>query len=168
VSCPPPLRWETLVAHRRRRAAEEPAAWPAALAHLRACAPCRRQALAADPTLVFQLQPEPEPFPEEAEDMRRRVAALRRAAGVVPPRRRFGAAGRVAAAAVLLLLALAQAPPRPSAETPPGGSLAALPAPADIHLLPVLEDLDRPQARVYELGSGDLRVVMIVDETLDV
>jgi hypothetical protein len=32
----------------------------------------------------------------------------------------------------------------------------------------VLEDLDRPDARVYQLGGDGVSVVMIVDETLDV
>lgn len=32
---------------------------------------------------------------------------------------------------------------------------------------PMIEDLNRPDARVYQLTEEDLAVVMIVDETLD-
>ena len=33
---------------------------------------------------------------------------------------------------------------------------------------PLIEAIDRPQARIYQLGEDDLSVVMIVDESLDV
>ena len=46
--------WPALTAHRRDRLADEPAAWREALAHLDGCTDCRRAALAADPTLLFQ------------------------------------------------------------------------------------------------------------------
>jgi hypothetical protein len=52
VSCPD---WTSLAAHRHQREGSEPAGWTEALAHLDGgCGLCRRQALAADPTLVFR------------------------------------------------------------------------------------------------------------------
>ena len=170
MSCPD---WEGLVAHRRQPSAAEPAAWPAAIGHLRGCAACRRRAFAADPTLVFQLTPEPVPRPAEVEAMRQGVAALRNATRLRPGGAGRGArgpaiaAGRAAAAAGLLLLALSQTPSGPSGEATAGGG-HPIAMPPELSLLPVVEDVNRPLARVYQLGSGDLEVVMIVDETLDV
>lgn len=52
MSCPD---WTSLAAHRHERDGFEPEGWSEALAHLDGgCALCRRQALAADPTLVFR------------------------------------------------------------------------------------------------------------------
>jgi len=117
--------WPALTAHRRDRLADEPAAWREALAHLDGCADCRRAALAADPTLLFQslaargsesAAREPrgafQELDEQAEvesalqaftAMRaaRRVAGLR--AGLL---RRAAGVGRWAAAAALAFVAL--------------------------------------------------------------
>jgi hypothetical protein len=102
--------------------------------------------------------------------MRQGVAALRGAARLARGGGRrgvLGAAIRGAAAAGLLLLALAQTPPPPAGEaTASGDATAAIPP--ELSLLPVVEDVNRPEARIYQIGSGDLEVVMIVDETLDV
>lgn len=52
MSCPD---WTSLATHRHEREGVEPAGWTEALAHLDGgCGLCRRQALAADPTLVFR------------------------------------------------------------------------------------------------------------------
>jgi hypothetical protein len=90
----------------------------------------------------------------------RRTAPLRRAARPVVP-------WRAAAAALLATVALAQAPAAKLART----AVAAAPAvelPSELSLQPIVEDTDRPSARVYQLTGQDLAVVMIVDETLDV
>ena len=34
--------------------------------------------------------------------------------------------------------------------------------------MPLLEDLNRPDARIYQIDGGNMWVVMIVDEKLDV
>lgn len=81
MSCP---NWKGLTAWRRERDGVEPAGYREALAHLDAgCTLCRRQALAADPTLMFRAVPVME-IPEahevdEVEAMRQAVAAMRTA-----------------------------------------------------------------------------------------
>jgi hypothetical protein len=84
VSCPD---WIALTAHRRERNAPEPAGWTEALAHFDGgCKLCRRQSLAADPTLVFRrLAAVPAVTMTEAEErsevesVRTAVAAMRTA-----------------------------------------------------------------------------------------
>lgn len=151
-----------------------------ALAHLESCVPCRRAVLASDPSLVFSLGSAgstSEVGEGEVERMRVGVAALRRARG-----HRAGVSGlvaglRSAAAAALLAVALVssdgvgRAPARS-----PGGSAkletgSATPFSRVAGTEPagssVLENLDRPLARVYQLTEEDLSLVMIVDETLE-
>ena len=105
-SCPD---WTALVALRDREDAE-PAGWAAAVAHLDACPRCRREAMAADPLLVFRRLPVAE-MPEaveqaEAESMRQAVAAMRTAKRL-ESRRSFAGWRRWAAAAVLTVASLA-------------------------------------------------------------
>ncbi|MES1241821.1 MAG: hypothetical protein ABUT39_09405 [Acidobacteriota bacterium] len=84
MSCPD---WTALTAHRRDRDAIEPAGWSEALAHLDGgCSLCRRQALAADPTLVFRrlaavpaVSMTPVQERSEVEAVRAAVAAMRTA-----------------------------------------------------------------------------------------
>lgn len=84
MSCPD---WKGLTAWRRERNgrdAVEPAGYREALAHLDAgCTACRRQALAADPTLMFRAVPVMEiPEAQEVDEvvaMRQAVAAMRTA-----------------------------------------------------------------------------------------
>ena len=169
--------WTAVVAHRFERDGEEPAGWRGMLAHAEECADCRRQALAADPTLVFARLAAEDSAVVDVAAMRRAVETLRRAQRVSPGRARRGRAGgarwRLAAAAVLPLLTVLlpasprrQSPPTPVARiaTPAASS----PSFAELAALPLVEDLGRPDARVYQLGGPDLAVVMIVDETLDV
>jgi hypothetical protein len=150
------------------------------LAHLDDCPGCRRAALALDPSLA--LRPLAEAAPpldrrdsDDIEGMRLAVAALRRAGR--PSRRSMAPWGRAAAALALLAGALYQLPLQRIA--PPVAPVAELTSPAlglpapgalpvDFAYEPVVENLDRPDARVYQLGGGDVSVVMIVDETLDV
>ena len=146
----------------------------AAPEHLAGCAECRRRAYALDPSLVFlKLRGDgPAEIGEtgEIEAMRERVAALRAL-------RRAGHVGRVArpsgwrwaAAALLAGVALAQGVrsplPDPLANARPAEQSAGVPA--ELELQPVVEELGRPEARVYQFAGDDLSVVMIVDETLD-
>jgi hypothetical protein len=190
-SCPD---WTSLVALKERaeRAEEtaEPAAWAAALAHLDACPRCRRQAVAADPLLVFRRLPGVELTAAgedaEAESMIQAVAAMRTAERL-ESRHRFAGWRRWAAAAVLALVSLSVGRDRsprlaPAPELLPAFSLPATAVPAAndaINTGPVnngpanngaatLERLDDSDARVYQLNGKDLSVFMIVDKKLDV
>jgi hypothetical protein len=181
VACPD---WHGLVAQRERAEAEgagEPAVWGAALDHLDDCPRCRRQALAADPLLVFRRLPGAEasaPAEEraEAESMIQAVTAMRTAARL-ESRRRFAGWRRWAAAAVLALVSLSVGRDRdpllvqPAA--PPVVSLPETASPASSSVganagAATLERLDSSDARVYQLNGKDLSVFMIVDKKLDV
>jgi hypothetical protein len=177
--------WNALVALRERAAAAgleaEPAEWTAALAHLDGCPRCRRQAMAADPLLIFRRLPGAERQAAEeraeAEAMVQAVSAMR-AAGRLESRRRFAGWRRWAAAAVLALAALSvgrdREPLLAPAASPPMAAppAAASPAASNVNVVnngaATLERLDRSDARVYQLNGKDLSVFMIVDNKLDV
>ena len=146
-------------------------------------------ALAADPLLLFARLPERQVSADEIGDMQSSVAALLRASRVGPVgpfskdrdrstltlRRAFGRLGvfRVAAAlGVCSLLALSGAPrSRPVEAGMFAGGARAVQGERAEELLPlgsVVEELDRPGARIYELPQADMAVVMIVDASLDV
>jgi hypothetical protein len=173
MSCPD---WTALVALRERAAdAAEPAGWAAAVAHLDACSRCRREAMAADPLLVFRRLPVAE-MPEaveqaEAESMRQAVAAMRTAKRL-ESRRSFAGWRRWAAAAVLTVASLAmgdKAPvelnPAAVPETPAAVAAPEAPSPA---ATAVLERLDGSDARVYQVDGKDLTAFMIVGDKVDV
>jgi hypothetical protein len=161
VSCPD---WSGLAARR----ADEPGGWLAAVEHFDACALCRREALTADPLLVFRRLPVAELTPgeerSEVEAVLQAVAAMRTASRL-ETRRSFAGWRRWAAAAVLAVAALLvgrdKAPERASVMTPPAAPAAAAAA-------PMLEGVNRPGARVYHMASEGLAVVMVFDESLDV
>jgi hypothetical protein len=172
VSCPD---WSALAAHRNDRRAAEPEGWTEALAHFDSCSVCRRQALAADPTLVFRRMPVVEPTPaqelDEVAAVRQAVAAMRTASRLEaldtrprPVSAFFGSKRgwkRWAAAAVLAVasLSLGRDP----------GTIFQQPEMSGADLPPVVEGLDDlPDARVYQVGEGDFLLTMIVDESLDV
>jgi hypothetical protein len=173
MSCPD---WSRLVAHRATPQQAEPPEWQEALRHLEACGPCRKQAVKADPTLVFRRLPTVQAGPEEADAMGRAVAALRRGRSLEG----LGAgwsAWRYAAAILLAVgtLVLVPQPGRfgPSEESTvvEAWAVEELPeAQPEWSLLPLVEFVEPPRARVYQLAGGDddLAVVMIVDEALDV
>jgi hypothetical protein len=150
VSCPD---WAGLAAHRSDRGRPEPPGWEAALAHLEACPPCRRRALAADPTLVFRRLAGDDPAaapaaefgaPDAADEMRRAVGAMRRAGRVLPGggdrRVAAGVLGgwtdggrrwrRIAATVAFAagLLALASGPHRPGGAPAPDAAAPSLAA----------------------------------------
>jgi hypothetical protein len=179
VSCPD---WNGLVALRDREGSA-PAGWTEALDHLDACSRCRPEALEADPLLVFRRLPAPEMTPAEesaeVDSMRQAVTAMRTARRL-DTRRRFAGWRRWTAAAVLALASLAlghdRAPMEESmvrmARMPvlPPESLAATAAPEDTPETgtPTLEDLNRPNAHVYQVQRKDFALVMVVDKGMDV
>jgi len=177
VTACPDLR--ATLAHRFEPAADEPVGWDALVAHLDGCSACRERALALDPTLLFTGLRRDPVAPGEIETVRDSVRIMRRM-GRARGHRRFSwrAAGRAAAVLLLpavgLILSLQLLPaPGGDGQAPPVTTGAALlgdllvPA-SELPAPPFVEALDRPQARVYQLGQEDLSVVMIVDENLDV
>lgn len=190
MSCPD---WISLTAHRRERSASEPAGWSEALAHLDGCNLCRRQALAADPTLVFRrLAAVPAVTMTAGEEsaevdaVRAAVAAMRAASRLdsLEARPRTSSLWKRwstgAVAAVLALAALAL----PSGNDPAehaqvavarqepieAGPLAEpVPAAQQVDLdEPVVEGVNLPDARVYHMTGEGLSVVMVFDESLDI
>jgi hypothetical protein len=198
TACPRATDWPGLVAHRFERHGEEPAGFREGLAHLEGCPECRRAALAADPTLLFQrLAGTPagagsrERLDEraEADSVRRAVAAMRTASqlsGRRPARRWRRWLGkpswkRWSAAAVLALAALSTGSSRGFRELPgPAEPLAqeqpdlvelpALPAGVapGVAREPSLDRLNRSESRVYEIHDRDMTVVMVVGGGIDV
>ncbi len=193
MSCPD---WRHLVAEREAGAGDAGPAWAAARQHLCSCPRCREVALAADPTLIFLRLPAPTVPAAEVTSMQQGVAAMIRASRVrasgvttVPagrlfdprPAHRLGGAmrwARPAAAAALFAIGVLQAPvaresvaksfiarsPASSlVETGSGRSFPAVAASTGS----ILEDLDLPDARVYEVASEEMQVVMVVDSSLD-
>ncbi|MFL6192904.1 MAG: hypothetical protein ACJ75H_01940 [Thermoanaerobaculia bacterium] len=183
MSCPD---WNALAAARSR--GEEPAEWAAAAEHFDGCNACRREALRAEPLLVFRRMPgagmsEAEER-SEVESMQAAVAAMRAAERVAPreaSRQRYASWRRWAAAAVLAFASLsvswdkapyapraavkpAERPPLEAAVEPSGAEFPEidLSRPA-----PVLEVLDRP-ARVYHLSVEGFSMMMVVDESIHV
>lgn len=181
--------WKVLAAHRRERHGAEPAGWSEALKHLDGCARCRQAAVAADPTLLFRrlskVQPALDAEAAEAESILQAVAGMRTAnrMGAGNPSRRAGwrAWRRHAAAAALAVAALPLGGDdgwrmrltghggsetmslREEAVQPAAGRAAGMELDQ-----PLIENLNRPEARVYQIDSPELAVVMIVDESLEV
>lgn len=165
MSCPD---WLALSAERERDPGTDPPGWAEARAHLAVCAGCRAQAIDLDPSLLFVNLPAPRVAAADVADMQRAVAALVRAERVdARPRARRLWRGAAAAAVVLLALAV-EAGPRRAAPGPVAVAAALTGVESDLGSPPVIEELDRPEARVYQLPAEGLSVVMIVDASLDV
>lgn len=184
MSCPD---WKTLAAHRLDPGAQdEPAGWDEALGHFDGgCKLCRRDALKADPTLVFRRLPALEMPPareaSEVDAVRQAVAAMRTASRVEALERqsrvrRSGGWKRWVAAAVLALAALSIPSDdsghgsRPDFAVAPMERAVALPAAlGEVSDLPTIEGVNRPDARVYHMDDGDgLSLTMIIDESLEI
>ena len=173
MSCPD---WRQLAAHREREGTD-PAGWTAAMEHFDACPPCRREALAADPLLVFRRLPAVElGAPEERseiEAVRQAVAAMRTARRL-EARWSFAGWRRWSAAAVLALAALSVSrdrDPRLEMGRTARASLPLVPVQPDPNrafVEPTLEVQNRPDARVYQLNDGGLAVIMVVHPSFDV
>ena len=176
MSCPD---WRALSAAREADPAAELPAWEEARRHAAHCARCRQTALAAEPLLLFARLPERRVSAGEIGEMQTAVAALVRAGRVAqgsssaPTRHRsVGRLSVTRAAAALVVCSLVALSGAPRSR-PSGGALLAGGdfGPAQGGLPPVgsvVEELDRPGARIYELPQADMAVVMIVDASLDV
>lgn len=171
ATCPSAAEWRALTGHRREANGEEPAGWAAAVEHLDGgCKTCRQTALDADPTLVFRRLPAVEAGDADVAAMIHAVSVLRTASRIAPERRRRHGWQRWASAAALLLAALSSGsspalreslvPAIPGLST---ASRAAAVLPARMQMMPALEGLDRPDARVYQMEQDDFSVVMVVD-----
>ena len=121
--------------------------------------------MAVDPTLLFResLGQNAKTATKEVdvESILMGVRVLRRTSPKNRPRIWSGAA----AAAALLVLGLWVAPA--SVPLQKAQALDSVPIPY-VENLPVVETIDRPEARIYQLADDELSMVMIVDETLDV
>ena len=181
-ACPDAAAWRALAAHRAEPLGEEPPGWGEALAHLDGCSRCRRAALAADPTLVFHRLPglpaqETARDAVEVEAVRRAVAAMRTLAsadGRKPRPSRLASVRRWATAAALAAatLGLGSSPELGTggagderAAVEMFGTPAALAQGAS--RIPAVEELNRPEARVYQMDGPGLSVVMIVSEKFE-
>jgi hypothetical protein len=183
VSCPD---WSRLAAaHDARDEGLEPEGWAEAVAHFDTCSLCRKEALKADPLLVFRRMPGVEITPAEenleVESMQQAVAAMRTARRL-ETRGRFAGWRRWAAAAVLAGVSLGmgdrapqleqavEATPAPAAVS--AASAASVAFAASVPSEQLLDGIDRPEARVYQMDSDGMSTAMIIDpsfgENLDV
>lgn len=177
MSCPD---WRSLLKHRLETVElEPPAEWPQAVEHLERCPACRRQALSLDPSMLFAVSAPLPVSDDEVGEIKANVRTLvrARAAERTTHRLRRGLGRIAAAAAVVGLMVLMPThssrqalSPGAAAPTPAGdaalstlGDEAFAEAPA-----PVIEPLDLPAARIYQLGGGDFSIVMVVDDSIDV
>lgn len=186
MSCPD---WRNLTARRDA----DPQAWQRAVTHLDECSRCRREALAAEPTLVFRRLPTLEVGAEEIADMQRAVATMRRTRSLERPRRRMATPQvstwlRAAAlAAVMLGAALLRgtgpatiarvdhvaSQPGVVAAGPvePAGAVDTALAALDPAHLPLVEDVDPSYGSLIQVVDDDIAIVMVVAqarENLDV
>ena len=160
----------------------EPSARETRSKHLRQCWECRRYALEDDPTLMFIELPKVEVSDAEVDEILATVGTLRRARalekGASPQRGHLGR--NLAAAALLTALLLVPGHTGPTRhgsvsrddidsgesglQSPSAGALFLV---TGTEALSLIENLNRPEARIYQLTEDDLSVVMIVDESLD-
>lgn len=160
----------------------EPAQQRLAAEHLRDCPECRRRAVEADPSILFLELPTLEVGEAEVEAVRSTVNAMRRARVLESEASRPLSRWWRQAAAAVLLAGVLLLPGDTPVEQRTGESSPALVAETwelvapleDAGLLvsasepsSVIENLNRPQARIYQLTEEDLSLVMIVDESLD-
>lgn len=166
MSCPD---WRSVTAWRRGDGAA-PAGWREALEHLGDCAPCRRSVAELDPTLLLVGAATPAPMVEEGEiealssTVRSMVAAERLASVRQPLDRR----ALLAAAALVVLLATPLGLSRFAERTVvPAAAPEVAAASLEIAAAPPVEEVQPAGARVYQIGTEELPVVLIFDENLD-
>ncbi len=160
MNCP---NWERLLA--LRETGVEPAEWKEARQHLADCPTCRRVALARDPMLLFAGLRPLHLAPAELERMVDSVRLLVRSEGFRRQERvqwwsRGSAKTALRAAAVAGLALLSD-----GRFLPVGPQPGAAPTP---QVFPAVEAVESSAARLYQLGDGQLDVVLIVDAGLDV
>lgn len=192
MTCPD---WSSLAAH-RLSGDPEPEGWGEALAHFDGCQLCRKAALKADPTLVFRRLPPVSSAAmtaaqeqAEVESVRQAVAAMRAASRLdsLETRRSTSSGWKRWAAAAGLGLAAISLPwhGQPARDARPGdtaaifregrmteiggtgGFVADAPANQQVGLSSVVEGISSPGARVYEMSGGDMPIVMVVNEDID-
>lgn len=172
--------WTSYLEFRARRDGLAPADWRTAKEHLEGCPECREAALRVDPTLVFHRLPEiQQPSAQTVEAMVDSVTQLVRARRVelrgiasTRPTKKFYFAASVLLAVGVLLMGGPLLPPVPETSlaqldfgpTAPAGKSRQRAGIA----LPLVESLERSDARVYQLEEDDFSLVMIVAEGLDV
>jgi anti-sigma factor RsiW len=143
------------------------------LEHLRSCPLCRAEVVASDPTRLFTLLAAERVPPEVLERVSTRAAA---AIAVERQRRtiRPWAMGAVAASLLVAGLFGAYLSNRPGVEPPaplPVKSLLSKPKTAAEVSIPawMIEVLESPgDADVVEMSVGDVQIVMIFDEALEI
>lgn len=187
ASCPD---WRTLTAHRNDPRAPEPEGWDDALAHFDGCSRCRPAALAADPSLLFRRLRDSPPISgvgsiagsgdEDVLAIRQGVAALRAGRRLDDDRRRGRSPwGRWAAAAALAVAALSAGANDPDAWREDlwsedlvlptlEGTAAEIQSAQGETIMPVVEELNRPDARLIQVQQGDFPVAMVYDEGLEI
>ncbi len=143
-----------------------PPAWAGQLEHLAGCPACRRRVAALDPTLLLAAAA-PVAEIDAAESRRladtvRALVASRRLERRSPDRRAL-----LAVAALLALVALPVGWRRLSLPAPAAAPVAAAAAPPPAAGEPLIEEVLPAEARIYQFGSDELPVVLIVDENLD-
>lgn len=143
-----------------------PPGWGGRLEHLAGCPACRRRVAALDPTLLLAAAA---PAPEIDEDESRRLAATVRS--LISARRLDRRLTRrrplFAALALLALVALPLGLRRLSPPAPAPAPIAAAAAQAEAGAEPPIGEVLPAEARIYQFGSDELPVVLIVDENLD-
>jgi hypothetical protein len=167
MGCPD---WSVLAARRQRNVADEYAEWTAAVEHFDACTLCRRDAVAADPLLVFRRLPVVEMTPAEESSevaaMRQAVAAMRTGKRL-EARRSFAGWRRWAAAAVLAVVSLSVSRDQEPGLDPVVTAPRALkPVASQGTSVPVLDGVDDPDVRVYHVDSAEVSSVIIIDPRL--
>lgn len=170
LSCPD---WSRLAAVRTDEGAE-PEGWGEAVEHFDSCSLCRKEALKADPLLVFRRMATVEITPAEerleVESMQQAVAAMRTARRL-ETRGRFAGWRRWAAAAVLAGISLGvgrdKVPQLEQAATAPPAPVVSSGFTSGIGVAPVLDAIDRPEARIYEVGDDEFSAVMVIDESYE-
>ncbi len=190
--------WRALTDHRRDPRAAEPAGWDEALEHFDRCGRCRPAALAADPSLLFRRLREagPESAGLGGDVDVATIAAIRQGVATLRAARRLDADhrrsrspwGRWAAAAALAIGTLSAGSVGSNRTTGSedawraeqgeivllGKAAAVADVVDDIQpvrgqvMRPVIEGLNRPDARLYQMQDGELSVAMIVDEGLEI
>ena len=166
MSCPD---WRAVTAWRDGDGAA-PAGWRRALEHLKGCASCRRRVAELDPTVLLAAAAAPAPPMETAEvdalsaTVRSMVAAERLTAFRQRPDRRALVAAAVLVALLAAPLGLSRLGERAVAPAAPREIATALPEPV---AAPPVEEVQPAGARVYQIGTEELPVVLIFDENLD-
>lgn len=184
MSCP---NWRELCARREEDAADAPG-WHSAMIHLDDCPACQKEALDADPTLLFRRLPELEVDAEEVRAMQRAVAGMRRSEPLARRTRsvssiwlRAAALGAVLLGSILLRGAgvpaernLLAGSPVAEASFSEATSYSEAAVAADeaenrtVRDLPLVEMVDPAYGPLIEVVDQDISLVVVMPEIRDV